>query len=134
MTTFQDLGAGGRRDIAVAREHCGAMRALVMRTVGGREDRESLRKLREILRSASAAIDDADCRSLLSSVERCGADLFSKSGHLKWATAHVSGADVLTLQILRELDAFEARLLRLEAARNATGWPDLARRARPGRA
>ena len=42
MTAFRHLGAGVRRDIAVARQHCDAMRALVMRTLGGREDRESL--------------------------------------------------------------------------------------------
>jgi hypothetical protein len=106
-------------DIEVARSHCLAMRAVIIHHLGGREDGEALGKLREMSRNAAAAIDDVDCTSLLSSVEDDGADLFSKSGHLKWATTHVSGAYFLRLQILRELDAFDARLLQLEATRNA---------------
>jgi hypothetical protein len=107
------------RDIELARSHCLAMRALIIHDLGGHENGEALGKLRELSRKAAAAVDDVDCKSLLSSVEDDGADLFSKSGHLKWATTHVSGAYFLRLQILRELDAFDARLLQLEAPRNA---------------
>lgn len=107
------------RDIEVARKHCLAMRALIIHNLGGHENGEALSMLREMSRKAAAAIDDVDCKPLLSSVENDGADLFSKSGHLKWATTHVSGANFLRLQILRELDAFEARLLQLEATGNA---------------
>lgn len=95
------------------------MRALIIHNLGGHENGEALSMLREMSRKAAAAIDDVDCKPLLSSVENDGADLFSKSGHLKWATTHVSGANFLRLQILRELDAFEARLLQLEATGNA---------------
>ena len=106
-------------DIEVARSHGLAMRALIIHHLGGRENGEALGKLREMSRKAAAAVDDVDCKSLLSSVEDDGADLFSKSGHLKWATTHVSGANFLRLQILRELDALDAQLLQLEATRNA---------------
>jgi hypothetical protein len=95
------------------------MRALIIHHLGGHEDGETLSKLREMSRKAAAAIDDVDRKSLLRLVDGYGADLFSKSGHLKWARTHVSGADFLRLQILRELDAFHARLLQLEATRNA---------------
>src|SRR5258706_8382663 len=107
------------KDIEVARTHCLAMRALIIHHLGGNENGEALGKLREMSRKAAGAIDDVDCTSLLSSIEDDGADLFSKSGHLKWATTQVSGAYFLRLQILRGLDAFDARLLQLEAARNA---------------
>ena len=117
MSSLLDFGANMHRDIEVARKHALAMRALIIHHLGGHENGEALGKLREMSRKAAAAIDDVDCKALLSSVEDCGANLFSKSGHLKWATTLVSGVDVLTLQILRELDAFQARLLQLEATR-----------------
>ena len=68
---------------------------------------------------AAAAVDDIDCKSLLSAVDDYGADLFSESGHLKWSRTQMSGTDFLRLQILRELDAFHARLFQLEVTRNA---------------
>jgi hypothetical protein len=95
------------------------MRALIIRHPGGHVDDETLSKLREMSQKAAAAVDDVDCKSLLWVVDGYGAELFSKSGHLKWARTHVSGPDFLRLQILRELDAFHARLSQLEATRNA---------------
>jgi hypothetical protein len=95
------------------------MRALIIHHPGGRKDDETLSKLGEMSRKAAAAVDDVDCKALLSAVDGYGADLFSKSGHLKWMSTQVSGTDFLRLQILRELDAFHARLSQLEATRNA---------------
>jgi len=97
------------------------MRDLIIHRRGGSRDEPTLGKLRDLSRKAAAAIDDSDCKSLLLAVEGYGADLFSESGHLKWAQTPVSGADFLRLKILRELDAFHARLLQLqlEATRNA---------------
>ncbi len=90
-------------------------------------------KLWDLSRKAAAAIDDSDCRSLLSAVEGYGAQLFSESGHLKWARTEMSGAHFLRLQILRELDAFHVRLLelQLEATRDAVAT--LAAGLRPAR-
>jgi hypothetical protein len=106
-------------DIEAARRHYLAMRALISHHAGGRRDDETLSKLQESSRKAAAAIDDAECKALLWLVDGYGADLFSDSGHLKWARTRVSGADFLRLQILKELDAFHARLYQLEVTGNA---------------
>jgi hypothetical protein len=107
------------KDIEAARRHYLAMRALISHHPGGREDDETLSKLQEISQKAAAAIDDVECKALLWLVDGYGADLFSDSGHRKWVRTRVSGADFLRLQILKELDAFHARLFQLEVARNA---------------
>jgi hypothetical protein len=110
----------GLHDLETARKHYSAMRDLIIRHRGGSRSEQALGKLRDLSRKAAAAIDDSDCKRLLSAVDGHGADLFSESGHLKWAQTPVSGADFLRLKILRGLDAFHARLLQLqfEATRN----------------
>jgi len=107
-------------DLETARKHYSAMRDLIIRHRGGSPDERALGRLWDLSRKAAAAIDDGNCRSLLSAIEGYGAQLFSESGHLKWAQTPISGADFLRLKILRELDAFHARLLQLqfEATRN----------------
>jgi hypothetical protein len=109
------------------------MRDLIIHRRGGSRDERALGKLWDLSRKAAAAIDDGDCKRLLSAVDSYGADLFSDSGHLKWARTKISGADFLRLQILRELDDFHARLLQLqfEATRNAAAG--LAANLRPDR-
>ena len=110
----------GLHDLETARKHYSAMRDLIIHRRGGSQDERTLGKLRDLSRKAAAAVDDVNCKSLLLAVDGYGADLFSESGHLKWAQTPVSGADFLRLKILRELDAFHARLLQLqfEATRN----------------
>jgi hypothetical protein len=90
------------------------MRDLIIHHRGGSPDERALGRLWDLSRKAAAAIDDGDCRSLLSAIEGYGAQLFSESGHLKWARAEMSGAHFLRLQILRQLDAFHMRLLQLQ--------------------
>jgi hypothetical protein len=109
------------------------MRDLIIHRRGGSRDIRTLGKLWDLSRKSAAAIDDSDCKRLLSAIDGYGADLFSESGHLKWAQAQISGADFLRLQILRELDDFHARLLhlQLEATRNEAAR--LAANLRPDR-
>ena len=90
------------------------MRDLIIRHRGGAKDERALGRLWDLSRKAAAAIDDGNCRSLLSAIESYGAKLFSESGHLKWARTEMSGAHFLRLQILRELDGFHMRLLQLQ--------------------
>jgi hypothetical protein len=66
-------------------------------------------------------------------VDGYGADLFSESGRLKWAQTPVSGADFLRLKILRELDAFHARLLQLQLEVTRNEAARLAANLRPDR-
>jgi hypothetical protein len=123
----------GLHDLETARKHYSAMRDLIIHHLGGSRNERTLRKLQDLSRKAAAAIDDSDCKRLLSAVDGYGADLFSESGHLKWAQTQISGADFLRLQILRELDDFHARLLllQLEAIRNEAAR--LAANLRPDR-
>ena len=104
----------GLHDLATARRHYAAMRDLIIHHRGGSPDERALGRLWDLSRKAAAAIDDGNCRSLLSAIEGYGAQLFSESGHLKWARAEMSGAHFLRLQILRQLDAFHMRLLQLQ--------------------
>jgi len=117
--TFLHDGVHMYRDVENARKHYLALRDLIVHRRGGWRDEEALAKLWDMSRKAAAAVDDIDCKSLLSAVDDYGADLFSESGHLKWSRTQMSGTDFLRLQILRELDAFHARLFQLEVARNA---------------
>jgi hypothetical protein len=123
----------GLHDLETARKQYSAMRDLIIHRRGGSQDKRTLGKLWGLSRKAAAAIDDSDCKRLLSAIDGYGADLFSESGHLKWAQAQISGADFLRLQILRELDDFHARLLhlQLEATRNEAAR--LAANLRPDR-
>src|SRR5216683_5591896 len=98
----------GLHDLETARRHYSAMRDLIIQQRGGSPDEQALRKLSDLSRKAAAAIDDGKCKSLLLRVDGYGADLFSESGHLKWARTEMPGARFLRLQILRELDAFHA--------------------------
>src|SRR5437899_11286367 len=109
------------------------MRELIIQHRGASRSEPALRRLWGLSRKAAAAIDDSDCKRLLSAVDGYGANLFSESGHLKWAQAQISGADFLRLQILRGLDDFHARLLQLqlEATRNEAAR--LAANLRPDR-
>src|SRR2546425_5671091 len=104
----------GVHDVETARKYYSAMRNLIINHRGGSRNERTLEKLGDLSRKAAAAIDDSDCKRLLSAVDGYAADLFSESGHLKWARAEMPGAHFLRLQILRELDAFHARLLQLQ--------------------
>ena len=120
-------------DLETARRHYSAMRDLIIHHRGGSRNEQALRKLWGLSRKAAAAIDDSDCKRLLSAIDGYGADLFSESGHLKWAQAQISGADFLRLQILRELDDFHARLLLLQLEAIRSEAARLAANLRPGR-
>jgi hypothetical protein len=123
----------GSHDLEAARKYYSAMRDLIIRHRGGSRNEQTLGKLRELSRKAAAAIDDRNGKSLLLAVDGHGADLFSESGHLKWAQMQISGADFLRLQILRELDAFHARLLQLQFEATRHEAARLAANLRPDR-
>src|SRR5262245_34387587 len=92
--------------------HCGRIRDLILLHSGGWADADALRKFRGLSYSAAAAADDAECAELMRVADQYAVDLFSDTGHQKWARARTSGADILRLCILAKLDAFRDRLLR----------------------
>ena len=123
----------GVHDVETARKYYSAMRNLIINHRGGSRDERTLERLGDLSRKAAAAIDDSDCKRLLSAVDGYAADLFSESGHLKWARAEMRGAHFLRLQILRELDAFHARLLQLQFETTRDAAARLAANMRPDR-
>ena len=76
----------GVHDVETARKHYSAMRNLIINHRGGSRDERTLERLGDLSRKAAAAIDDRNGKSLLLAVDGYGADLFSESGHLKWAS------------------------------------------------
>src|SRR5439155_10477896 len=58
--------SSGLHDLETARRHYSAMRDLIIRHRGGSLDERVLRKLLDQSRKAAAAVDDGNCRSLLS--------------------------------------------------------------------
>jgi|SRR5919197_717203 hypothetical protein len=115
-------------DLEKARECHEKIRDLIVRHPGGWQDDASLLTLRGLCRAAAAAADDRECATPLASIERYAVDLFSASGHDKWARKSTSGPVFLRLQILRELEWFRARLFVLGAARAATARKPVFRR------
>src|SRR2546427_12163588 len=61
--------SNGLHDLETARRHYGAMRDLIIRHRGGSLDERVLGKLLDLSRKAAAAVDDGNCRSLLSAGE-----------------------------------------------------------------
>jgi len=100
-----------------ARSHHAALRDLIINQEGGWADKESLRKLDRLCRLVIDAVDDAECRARMESIQGFANDLYSTTGHLRWTRKETSGADFLRLWILREIDAFWSRLDLLEAMR-----------------
>lgn len=101
--------------------HCGRIRDLILHHSGGWPDEEALRKFRRLSYSAGCAVEDAECSELMRVADEYAADLFSDSGHQRWARGQTSGADILRLCILAKLDAFRERALRLAGGVLALG-------------
>ena len=111
-------------DLDAARSHYTALRDLIIHQEGGWADKESLRKLDRLCSLVVDAIDDAECRARMESIQAFANDLYSTSGHLRWTRKETSGADFLRLWILREIDAFWSRLDLLEAIRRGAAQLD----------
>lgn len=108
-------------DLSRALAQCESIRQFIIHNPGGREHTSALTQIRELLASADAAVEDYECKRLVRLIEHAASELFSAIEHEKWARGQTSGADVLRLQILRDLDAFKNRLTTIEAMRSSTG-------------
>jgi signal transduction protein with GAF and PtsI domain len=95
-------------DIDEARAHHAMLRQLIERHAGAAVDFRALRRVLEVCRRATAAIDDGYCRDKLRLVEDFAAELFSHGE---------SRAQFLKQQILNALELFHSRLYSLEAGR-----------------
>lgn len=105
-------------DLEIARKQAKALREFIIVHRGGGEDDDARARVHELLMGAWV-IEDAECKKRLVDIEQCSRALFSATAHLDWARGQTSGADVLRLQMLRELDAFNSRLAAIESERSS---------------
>jgi hypothetical protein len=112
-------------DLFIAAKHCQAMREFIILRMGGKQDGSSLSRLREMARQAAASVNDAECDEFAGAIVALATDLFSDTGHAKWAHGRTSGADFLRLRILREISALQNRLAAIEsdAPDGGAAWP-----------
>ena len=106
------------KDIRQVREHYAALRDLIARHAGGRDDVATRAQVAVLCEAAIAALDDAEARQRLRAIERHTAELFSDDQHQKWDREHMSGADYLRLQIFIALEGVNTRLFFLETLRD----------------
>ena len=106
------------KDIRQVREHYAALRDLIARALGGRDDVATRSQVSVLCEAAIAALDDAEARQRLRAIERHTAELFSDDQHQKWDREHMSGADYLRLQIFIALEGVNTRLFFLDTLRD----------------
>jgi hypothetical protein len=97
-------------DIDEARAHHAMLRQIIERHAGAAVDFRALRRVLDVCRRATAAIDDRYCRDKLRLVEDFAAELFSHGE---------SRAQFLRQQILDALELFASRLYSIESRRRA---------------
>jgi hypothetical protein len=106
-------------DLDDARRHHAGLKEIFRNQAGGRDNRDAVRKVEELCRAASAAVDDPYCRETLGIVGDYASQMFSDRKHLKWDRTELPGAEFLRLQILHALDSLHSRLWSLEVIRRA---------------
>jgi hypothetical protein len=112
-------------DLDQARGHQAQLRLIVERHSGA-ADYRALRRLLDLCRRASEAVDDRYCRDKLRQVEDFGAELFSHSEHGRWERETLPGGEFLKQQILGALELFHSRLYSIEVLRRSTARLGLA--------
>ena len=111
------------RDLLEVRNCYTALRELVTQAHGGWNDVDSRARAERLCGAALEALDDAECRERLRSVQSQAAELFSRFGHLKWARRNMTGAEYLRLQILITLEGLNTRLFAMETQRDRSSAP-----------
>jgi hypothetical protein len=106
------------KDIKQVRGYYAALREAVILNNGGRDDAKTRARIEELCAAGTSALDDQECHERLRAVREHAGELFSASGHLKWARKNMTGADYLRLQILIALEALNTRLFFIQALRD----------------
>lgn len=116
----------GYPDIQRAREGQSALQRIVQAHVGDRADLRALRRVVDLCRDVSEAIDDEYCREKVRLVAEYSAELLSSGQHRPRGA--IPGVDFLRQHIRAALELLESRLYSLERARRF-GQPAFARAA-----
>jgi signal transduction protein with GAF and PtsI domain len=114
----------GYPDIDRAREAQAALRRVIDAYAGPGADLRALRRVVDLCREMTEAMDDAYCREKIRALAEYAAELLSRSEHR--ARGALSGADFLRRQIGSALELVQSRLYSLERARRV-GSPAFAR-------
>lgn len=106
-------------DLEEARRHHEALKGIVRRHAGDSADLRALRRVVDLCRGATQAVEDTYCHEKLRLAAEYAAELLSHGEHARWQRNAVSGVDFLKQQALNALELFESRLYSLEAKRRA---------------
>jgi hypothetical protein len=105
----------GYPDIQRAREGQVALQRIVDGHAGPGTDLRALRRVVDLCRDVSEAIDDEYCRAKIRMVAEYSAELLSRGEHR--ARGALSGVDFLRHQVHSALELLESRLYSLERSR-----------------
>ena len=97
-------------DLEAARSHHSALKLIVVRHVGG-ADLRALRRVVDLCRGLSEALDDEYCQEKVRVVAEYACEMLAHSEHHRW------GLDFLKRQIGDALELIDSRLYSLEFAR-----------------
>ena len=92
------------------------MRKLVLNEQSAWPEQQLRFVLRVFCERAMPLVNDVVCKAHLEAAAECAAAQWSEATEKRWQASGVSPAQFLREQILRELDAYAARLDALEAA------------------
>ena len=105
----------GYPDIERARDGQAALGRIIDAYAGPGTDLRALRRVVDLCREMSEAIDDDYCREKIRAVAEYAAELLSQAEHR--ARGSMSGVDFLRQQIRGALELLQSRLYSLERAR-----------------
>jgi hypothetical protein len=105
----------GYPDIQRMREGRSALQRIIESYAGDGADLRALRRVVDVCREMSEAMDDDYCREKVRAVAEFAAELLSRDEHPARGT--VPGVDFLRQQIRSALELLESRLYSLERAR-----------------
>jgi signal transduction protein with GAF and PtsI domain len=105
----------GYPDIDRARDAQAALRRIIDAHAGPGADLRALRRVVDLCRELSEAIDDEYCREKVRVLAEYAAELLSQAEHR--ARGALSGSDFLRQQIRAALELLQSRLYSLERAR-----------------
>lgn len=116
----------GYPDIQRAREGQAALQRIIDAYAGAGADLRALRRMVDLCREVSEAIDDEYCREKIRIIAEYSAELLSHGEHR--ARGVLSGVDFLRQHIHGALELLESRLYSLERSRRF-GQPSFTRTA-----
>src|SRR5215212_5663021 len=104
-------------DLEVARRHHSALKLILMRHVGEAADRRALRRVVDLCRGLSEALEDEYCREKTRIVAEYASEMLAHSEHHRW------GVDFLKRQIADALELIDSRLYSLEFLQRSPARP-----------